>query len=73
VIGLLPLPVDPDRDRLAGMDWRMKLTPDEARELKEMAIAGHLSQRKLAALFGVHQTNVSSIKRGLTWRSLKEE
>jgi hypothetical protein len=73
VKGLLPLPVSAERDRLAQLDWRMKLSDDECRELRDLARAGTYSQRRIAALFGVSQRLVLLYKRGELRKHLWEE
>lgn len=46
-----------------------KLTEVQVREI--VALKGHLSQRKIAEKFGVHQVNVGRIHAGTSWGWLK--
>lgn len=54
-----------------GEDHGMaKLTPDDVHRIR--ALAGQLTQRQIAALFGIRQPHVSSIVRRDKWRHLPE-
>ena len=44
-----------------------KLTDERVLQIRELFAAGAFSQRKLAPMFGVNSTTISSIVRGLTW------
>lgn len=48
---------------------RAKLTEDQVREVFQLRALGW-SQQKIADRFGVHQTGVSGILRGASWRHL---
>jgi hypothetical protein len=53
-----------------GMDnGASKLTDDEVKEIKKLLRQG-ISQQKIADRFGVAQTNISLIKRGLKWKHI---
>jgi hypothetical protein len=45
---------------------RKTITWNDARAIR--ALAGTMSQQKIADLFGVNQTNISAIIRGKTWK-----
>lgn len=47
-----------------------KLTKEQALEIKALIEAGNLSQRKIAKMYGINQSNVSDMKRGIQWRCL---
>ncbi|WP_367304246.1 HNH endonuclease [Demequina muriae] len=47
-----------------------KLTKEQALEIKALIEDGSLSQRKIARMYGINQSNVSDMKRGIQWRCL---
>ncbi len=46
---------------------RAKLSAGDVEKIKELRATG-LSQQKIADQFGIHQTGVSALLRGVTWR-----
>jgi hypothetical protein len=50
-----------------------KLTEDEVIQIKRLALAGAFSQRQIARVFGITQSNVCWIKHGRTWRHLWQD
>ena len=62
------------QSRLKGADnGRAKLTEEQVIEIRSRYAAGGVSQRKLAAEFGVGQQLISRIIRRKTWTHLEEE
>jgi predicted DNA-binding protein YlxM (UPF0122 family) len=47
-----------------------KLTEDQARQIRKLALIGAYSQREIGEMFGVSKTAVGWIKRGRNWRHL---
>jgi predicted XRE-type DNA-binding protein len=50
-----------------------KLTEEQVREIRKLALKGELTQKEIAEIFGITRANVSMLKRGKTWSHLKEE
>ena len=46
---------------------KAKLNAEQVQQVRALAISGQVSQRVIAAMFGVSQANVSFIKNDLTW------
>lgn len=49
-----------------------RLSPAEVRQIRDLSKFGAFSQRKLARLYGISQTNVGKIVRAETWTCLLE-
>jgi hypothetical protein len=49
---------------------KTKLTPDQVREIRTMRAAGGISQRKVAAMFGVTDMVVHRIETGKIWKQV---
>lgn len=47
---------------------RAKLSEDDVREIRRLRADEGWSQQKLADRFGVHQTGISALLRGVSWR-----
>jgi hypothetical protein len=60
-------------DQAGDANSAAKLTSNEARLIKERYGAGGVSQRQLAAEFGVSQSNINWIVRGATWTAQQEQ
>lgn len=57
------------RSRVDGVTVKSpKLTIEDVREIRRLHATGDLFQREIAEKFGVTQTNVGMIVRGITWR-----
>jgi DNA invertase Pin-like site-specific DNA recombinase len=50
--------------------WAAKLTEDQARQIRKLAIAGEFSLNEIARMFGVSKRMVLWIKQGRKWRHL---
>lgn len=55
-------------DDVSGVDMR-KLTEEEANEIKNLLREGELSHRSIAREYGVSNTYISMISRGLMWKN----
>jgi len=58
-----------------GLNWgenngKTILRAEQVREIRKLLAEGHLSQRKIGALFGVTQGAIFEIKKGNNWRKL---
>lgn len=57
---------DPKRPQMGARNGRSKLCEEDIREIRRLRDSG-LSQQELANLFGINQTGISGILRGITW------
>jgi hypothetical protein len=57
---------DKGRKGRTASPFPVKLTADDVRAIR----ASPLSQLKLGKIYGVHWTNISAIKRGLSWKNV---
>lgn len=60
-----------DDGELPRLSGKRKLTDVQAREIRATADSGELTQRQVAAEFGVSPGTVSDIVTGRTWRWLR--
>lgn len=60
-----------DDDRYLPPPDRGKLTDEKARQVKDAALWGEMTQREIAAKFGVSPSTVSDIASGKTWGWLR--
>lgn len=55
--------------KIDGLPASAKLTPSIVKEIKDL-LAANFSQDKIAKMYGVAQTTISFIKRGVTWQNV---
>lgn len=50
-----------------------KLAKEQVEQIRELYVTGRYKQRELGEIYGVNQTNISSIVRGTKWKVMEEE